>query len=75
MTLERTLEAMVHPVRLPMLAECEARPCSIAELAETLGLTEDDARRHVGVLVDAGLLIADESARYVAVEFGRAFDG
>lgn len=74
MTLERTLEAMVHPVRLPMLAECEARPCSIAELAEALNLTEDDARRHVGVLVEAGLLHADESARYVAVDFGEAFD-
>ena len=75
MTLERTLKAMIHPVRLPMLAQCEARPCSIAELAEALDLTEDDARRHVGVLVGAGLLIADESARYGAVEFGRAFDG
>lgn len=74
MSLERILNAMVHPVRLPMLAECEARPCSIAELAETLGLTEDDARRHVAILVDAGLLIPDESARYAAVDFNRAFD-
>jgi DNA-binding transcriptional ArsR family regulator len=75
MSLERLLEAMVHPVRLPMLAECEERPCSIGELAEALNLTEDEARQHVGVLVEAGLLIAGEDSRYAAVDFGEAFDG
>lgn len=74
MSLERLLEALVHPVRLPMLAECEERPRSIGELAETLKLTEDEARQQVGVLVNAGLLVLDEDARYAAVEFGSAFD-
>jgi predicted ArsR family transcriptional regulator len=74
MSLERLLEAMVHPVRLPMLAECEERPSSIAELAETLGLTKDEAQQHVDILIEAGLLYIFRPPRYSAVEFGEAFD-
>jgi DNA-binding IclR family transcriptional regulator len=50
--------AAVHPVRLPILLACSAGP----RPAEALGLSAAEARWHLAVLVDAGLVVRDGDA-------------
>ena len=50
------LRAVAHPVRLAILAECEGRGRTLADIAGHVGVSRPSARQHVGVLIDAGLL-------------------
>jgi hypothetical protein len=50
--------AAMHPVRLPILLACSAGPRPVAGL----GLSDTAARWHLGILVDAGLVVRDGDA-------------
>jgi DNA-binding transcriptional ArsR family regulator len=45
--------AAMHPVRLPILLACSERP----QPAAAFGLSATEARWHLGVLEDAGLVL------------------
>jgi DNA-binding transcriptional ArsR family regulator len=48
--------AAMHPVRLPILLACSGVPQSV----DDLGLSEAEARWHLAVLEEAGLLARDD---------------
>jgi hypothetical protein len=50
--------AAMHPVRLPILLACSAGPRPVS----ALGLSDTEARWHLGVLVDAGLVVREGDA-------------
>lgn len=54
--------AAMHPVRLPILLACSAGPRPVS----TLGLSATEARWHLGVLLDAGLVERDGDDAYRA---------
>jgi DNA-binding transcriptional ArsR family regulator len=49
---ESSYRAAMHPVRLPILLACSVAPQSV----DDLGLSDTEARWHLGVLEEAGLL-------------------
>ena len=52
---ESAYRAAMHPVRLPILLACSAAP----QTADDLGLSTTEARWHLSVLEEAGLVARD----------------
>jgi predicted ArsR family transcriptional regulator len=50
--------AAIHPVRLPILLACSTQPQTV----EQLGLGAEQARLHLGMLEEAGLLVREGEA-------------
>ena len=59
---EVAYRAAMHPVRLPILLACSAAP----QTCDDLGLSEAEARWHLAVLEEAGLLARDGDDTFVA---------
>lgn len=59
---EIAYRAAMHPVRLPILLACSAAP----QTYDDLGLSEAEARWHLAVLEEAGLLIREDDDTFVA---------
>jgi DNA-binding transcriptional ArsR family regulator len=53
---EIAYRAAMHPVRLPILLACSGTP----QTCDDLGLSEAEARWHLAVLEEAGLLARDD---------------
>ena len=65
----KILHAVLHPVRLDILAVLVDRDASANELAEMLGESCSTVRRHLKVLRDSNVIeIADERLRGGAME-------
>jgi DNA-binding transcriptional ArsR family regulator len=59
---EIAYRAAMHPARLPILLACSVAP----QAWDDLGLSETEARRHLAVLEEAGLLTRDDDDQFVA---------
>jgi DNA-binding transcriptional ArsR family regulator len=59
---EIAYRAVMHPARLPILLACSVAP----QAMDDLGLSEAEARRHLAVLEEAGLLTRDDDDQFVA---------
>lgn len=53
------IEAIGHSVRTEILRQLSERPLGVHEIAEATGTKETAARKHLAILEDAGLVIAD----------------
>jgi DNA-binding transcriptional ArsR family regulator len=60
---EQVVELVAHrfrvlsePARIRLLDALRAGPASVGQLGERLGLSQQNASKHLGVLADAGLL-------------------
>jgi predicted ArsR family transcriptional regulator len=59
---EIAYRAAMHPARLSILLACSVAP----QAMDDLGLSETEARRHLAVLEEAGLLTRDDDDQFVA---------
>jgi DNA-binding transcriptional ArsR family regulator len=59
---EIAYRAAMHPARLEILLACSVAPQGM----DDLGLSEAEARRHLAVLEEAGLLTRDDDDQFVA---------
>ena len=59
---ETAYRAAMHPVRLPILLACSVAPQTL----DDLGLSDAEARWHLAVLEEAGLLDRDDEECFVA---------
>lgn len=55
------LKALAHPVRIRILRLCYQQPRTNQELAQLLNLAPGSVLRHVKTLLDAGLLVSEET--------------
>jgi DNA-binding MarR family transcriptional regulator len=60
---ESVTRAVLHPVRLAILVQCEQRPSTVAELASALDVSARTVKRHVRVLSEERLLHGDDRYR------------
>jgi DNA-binding transcriptional ArsR family regulator len=66
--LDRTFSALVDPTRRAILAQLERQDgASVSELAEHLPIKLPAVMKHLGVLLDAGLVTRSKSGRTVTV--------
>ena len=66
--LDRTFMALTDPTRRAILSQLERRDgASISELAEPFTIRLPAVMKHIGVLVDAGLVTRSKSGRTVTV--------
>ncbi|MEV7694783.1 metalloregulator ArsR/SmtB family transcription factor [Microbacterium sp. NPDC089189] len=61
--LDRVLAALADPTRRTMLDRMSRGPVSVSHLAEPFGIALPTALKHVGVLVDAGLVVTTKRGR------------
>ena len=59
---ETAYRAAMHPLRLPILLACSVAPQSL----DDLGLSDTEARWHLGVLEEAGLVDRVDDEHFVA---------
>jgi predicted ArsR family transcriptional regulator len=67
MLTDELIRAVLHPVRLAILTQCEESPSTVAELADALAVSPRSVRRHVRVLTEEDLLHGDDG-RYRTAE-------
>jgi DNA-binding transcriptional ArsR family regulator len=53
------IDAIGHSVRTEILRQLAGRPLGVHELAEATGTGETSARKHLAILEEAGLVVAD----------------
>jgi DNA-binding transcriptional ArsR family regulator len=58
---------VADPTRLHALFELGARPLTVGQLAEAVGVTQGAASRHVRRMVDAGLVAVERRGRCTVV--------
>src|SRR5262245_42551782 len=63
MTLDRAFAAIADETRRGILVRLGEGPATISELAAPAGMTLTGIRKHVDVLVDAGLVATDKVGR------------
>ena len=56
------IDAIGHSVRTEILRQLSERPMGVHEIAEATGTKETAARKHLAILEEAGLVIADTPA-------------
>jgi DNA-binding transcriptional ArsR family regulator len=55
------IDAIGHSVRTEILRQLSERPLGVHEIADATGTKETSARKHLAILEEAGLVIADTS--------------
>jgi ArsR family transcriptional regulator len=69
---ERICKAVGDPRRIQILYALQARPYNVSELAETLGVPQPTASRHLTVLRVSSLVIAQRSGTTVTYSLADA---
>ena len=57
--------ALADPKRILMLYALSEKPCTVNELAEALGLNQPTTSRHLGMLRERGLVLAQREGQTV----------
>jgi DNA-binding transcriptional ArsR family regulator len=57
------LAALAHPVRLRIVCGLLSGECCVTPMVEGLGLPQAQVSRHLGILRDAGLVVATREGR------------
>lgn len=65
--LDAALSAIANPARRRIVERTAGRPATVGELAELLGIGVPATLKHVGLLVDAGLVTRTKTGRTVVV--------
>jgi DNA-binding transcriptional ArsR family regulator len=71
-TLNRTFFALSDPTRRSILERLAGGPATIGELAESLGLTLNGVKKHVGILEDVDLVVTAKVGRARECQLGPA---
>jgi DNA-binding transcriptional ArsR family regulator len=71
-TLDRTFFALSDPTRRSILERLAARPATIGELAEPLGLTLNGVKKHIGILETVDLVVTAKVGRARECRLGPA---
>jgi ArsR family transcriptional regulator len=58
-------KALAHPTRLAIIEHLKDGSCSVTELVHRLGLRQANLSQHLGVLRDAGIVVAKRSGANV----------
>lgn len=71
LTVERVLHAIGDPTRRTIVERLSARPLSVSQLAEPLGITLSAVAQHLAVLEDAGLVRTEKLGRVRSCQIER----